>query len=179
MITDIINLLGFLRDIDDANKRQEEEEKLFKAVKTLIIEFLELVETREKQIKILNGYRIHFCLIANDTEELLHYIVKYDNISLLLGCIYILQKKYKLTNLQMEKILIIIKQIKPLIINECCIKLPNIDKIAFIIPDSEFIFIEDEYQNKFINLDKIPYILNEVKNSQWDNFIQTAIKELG
>lgn len=41
MISNIISLLGFLRNINDSNERSLKEQELFEAVKQLMIEFLE------------------------------------------------------------------------------------------------------------------------------------------
>ena len=90
-----IDLLGFLRDINDSNERNVKEQELFESVKKLMIEFLETVLDLNKN-RIKNSYIA--ILHKNNQHEIQSYSsVTTTNQVLICHTLYIISKKYKLT----------------------------------------------------------------------------------
>ena len=97
--------------------------------------------------------------------------------------LHTLKEQYKLTKKQVSSLMNIVSDISPSIVQDVCLESP--EQLYFIILDDK--------KETLIHQEKLPYnkclkpntkeiikkIYNEIKVGQWDNFINTSIKELG
>ena len=170
-----IDLLGFLRDINDSNERKIKEQELFESVKQLMIEFLETVLDLNKN-RIKNSYIA--ILHKNNQHEIQSYSsVTTTNQVLICHTLYIISKKYKLT-----------KNLKELIFNIIYYMPTNLFQ-DFMITTSEPVYFMLEEEEEVVqlvtqhqytpNIENITLTLPKLQAGEWDNFIKRSIKELG
>lgn len=172
-----IDLLGFLRDINDSNERSVKEQELFKSTKKLMIEFLETVLDLNKN-RIKNS---HIAILQKDSNHNIygHSSVTTTNQVLICHTLYIISKKYKLT-----------KNLKELIFNIIYYMPANLFQ-DFMITTSEpvYFMLEEEEEEDVTqlvtrhqytpNIENITLTLPKLQDGEWDNFIKRSIKELG
>ena len=180
MISDIISLLGFLRDINDNNERSVKEQELFEVVKQLMIEFLEFITKNMNDKTFFQEYQI--CLGLKHISGSSLCDIGENNVALLYTSIYFLKSNYKLTTKQTDMILDILNEMTPKIIEKTYISFledKDSQSIFFHIRSSKYQEVMDRSCSTLTNIVMLPQRLEEIKKGDWDNLIKTSIKELG
>ena len=172
-----ISDLESLQQVPNNDKKQVED-SLFESVKKLMIEFLELIENNEKQEQLCEEYKIHLSTRSHGYDMINNHLTEYNSTALYLACVNIIQTTYKLTDIQLKRIISIIDQIKPSIIRNIHLTSFSENKLLFCLPNENPMTIERD-QLEFANIEIVPQRLEEIKKGDWDNLIKSSIKELG